>query len=182
MNVFYSMWQVEDVNFSKNLSLLWHFFNRRVLKEVRILHYLHNNNTVIIPKFQDVAPVCVYYTFTWETFVAKLFYITFFTLLVFDCSTLFFINDYFLKNENMLLHNIIFINRFHKVSFYKVRTKFRNKIKYQNCIALKHTLYTLTSWFKTFDSKQKTKQKVQKDQKLVFQNKLKNMQTYINPY
>ena len=35
------------------------------------------------------------------------------------------------------------------------------------------------SWFKTFDSKQET-QKAQKDEKLIFQKKLKEMQTYIN--
>ena len=56
MNVFCSMWYLEDVIFSKSLSLLWNFFNRHivvffeisVLKEVRILRYLHNNNAALI--------------------------------------------------------------------------------------------------------------------------------------
>ena len=56
---------VEDVIFSKSLSLPYVFFSRRivvffetsVLEEVRILHYLHNNNTLLIPKFQNVAIV-----------------------------------------------------------------------------------------------------------------------------
>ena len=44
------------------------------------------------------------------------------------------------QNENMFLHNRIFINRFHKVSFYKVRTKLRNKFTSQNYIASKYIL------------------------------------------
>ena len=47
---------MEDFIFSKSLSLLWNFFNRHiaasfqtsVLKEIRILHYLHNNSVVLI--------------------------------------------------------------------------------------------------------------------------------------
>ena len=33
------------------------FFETSVLKKVRILHYLHNNNTALIPKFQNIAVV-----------------------------------------------------------------------------------------------------------------------------
>ena len=71
MNVFYSIWLVEYDICSKGLSLFWDFFNRHiavffetsVLKEVRILHYFHNNNTVLIPKFENIGIVC--YTYTW---------------------------------------------------------------------------------------------------------------------
>ena len=38
------------------------FFERSVLKEVRFLYYLHNNNTVLVPKLKNLA--IVYYTFT----------------------------------------------------------------------------------------------------------------------
>ena len=48
------------------------FFETRVLKEVRILRYLHNNSVVLILKFQNKA--IVYYTYTWKTFVADLIY------------------------------------------------------------------------------------------------------------
>ena len=78
-----------------------------------------------------------------------------------------------------MVHNIIFINRFHKVRFYKVRTKLRNKITQQNYKASKHNLM---SRFKTFDSKQKSQYKAQKDEKLVFQKKLQKIQTYIKLY
>ena len=45
--------------FYKSLSLLWYFFNHNivaffetsVLKEIRILRYLHNNRAALIPKF-----------------------------------------------------------------------------------------------------------------------------------
>ena len=55
--------------FSKSLQLLWDFFNRhivvsfetKVLKEVRILRYLHNSSAALIPKLQSKA--LVRYTF-----------------------------------------------------------------------------------------------------------------------
>ena len=56
-----------DIHFYKSLSLLWVFFNRHVvtffktgfLKEICIVRYLHDNNSVLIPKFQN--KVAVYY-------------------------------------------------------------------------------------------------------------------------
>ena len=81
MNVFYSMWSLEDVLLSKRLLLLWDFLNRRiialfegsVLEEDRILHYLYNNSAVLTPKFQNKAT-----TYTWENFRSWLM-TTFFT-------------------------------------------------------------------------------------------------------
>ena len=61
----------------------------------------------------------------------------------------------------MFLHNRTIINSFHKVSFYNMRTKLHRMM----------ITDILMSWSETFDSKQKT-QKVQKDQRLVFQKKL----------
>ena len=61
---------MEDVIFSKSLSLLWVFFNchinvfleTSVLKEVHVLRYLHDNIAVLIPKFQNKE--IVYYAYT----------------------------------------------------------------------------------------------------------------------
>ena len=61
MNVFYSMWWLEDITFCKSLLLTLCFFKRytvaffeiNVLKEVRILRYLHKNITNIL--FQNKA-------------------------------------------------------------------------------------------------------------------------------
>ena len=39
------------------------FSLKQVFWQASILHYLHNNNTVLIPKFQNTA--IVYYTYTW---------------------------------------------------------------------------------------------------------------------
>ena len=52
--------------------LLFSFKLWNVLKEVGILHYLYNNDTVLIPKFQNEA--ILYYVYTQWTFVANLFY------------------------------------------------------------------------------------------------------------
>ena len=57
----YDKWKT--LFFSKSLSLLLDFFNRlivvffetSVFKEVRILHYLLNKNTLLMPKLQTVA-------------------------------------------------------------------------------------------------------------------------------
>ena len=59
MNAFYSIWLLENITFYK--SLLRDFFNRdivafletSVLKEVRILRYLHSNSAVLLPKFPN---------------------------------------------------------------------------------------------------------------------------------
>ena len=74
------------------------FFETSVLKEFCTLHYLHNNNTVLILKFQNIAIVyytyIVYCTCDYDliNFAANLFYYkTFYTLLFFDCSRLFFL-------------------------------------------------------------------------------------------
>ena len=61
MNVFYSMWWLEDITFCKILLLTLCFFKRytvaffeiNVLKEVRILRYLHKNITNTL--FQNKA-------------------------------------------------------------------------------------------------------------------------------
>ena len=69
-----------------------------VAASILILHYLHNNNTMLIPKFQNIA--IVYYTYTWKTLITNLFYDNvFYTLLLFHCSTLLFINEFFLEKS-----------------------------------------------------------------------------------
>ena len=63
-------------------------FKANVLKEVCYLHYLHNNNTVLLYKVAK-------YGYR----ILHLSLITFFyTLLFFDYSTIFFINEFFLKS------------------------------------------------------------------------------------
>ena len=134
------------------------FFETSVLKSV-FLHYLHNNNTALIPKFQNIA--MLHQTYTWQTFVANLFYDKFLH------SFQHFMNDFFWKtqNESMFLHNRIFINGFYNVSFYKVRTKLHNMGK-----------RILMSWFKISNSNQKTHE-AQKDAQLVFQKKSRKCRT-----
>ena len=64
MNVFHYMRKLDDILY-KSLPLLQHFFNchiaaffkTSVLKEVRILHYLHNESVVLIQKFENKAMV-----------------------------------------------------------------------------------------------------------------------------
>ena len=56
---FYSMWQQEDIKF----LVTWRFFqppfvaffDASVLKEVRILRYLHSNSAVVILNFTEKA-------------------------------------------------------------------------------------------------------------------------------
>ena len=112
-------------------AILLFFFGASVLKEVRILHYLHNNNTVLIPNFQNIATA--YYTYLhlinfcgwliwwWRFLYSVIFWVFYYT---------FFYKWSFWKtqNESMLLRKRIFINSFHKTNFYKVRTKLHNKI------------------------------------------------------
>ena len=120
MNVFCSMWKLEDVIFSKSLSLLWDFFNRHivvffetsVLKEVRILHYPHNDSAVLILMLMLSSRIKLSYTMiiqTWKVFVADFFMIKFFTLFIFWLFTIFFINQFFWKtqsiSESMFLNN-----------------------------------------------------------------------------
>ena len=77
MNVFYSIWSLKVIVFSKSLPLLWDssschivaVFETSVLKEVNILPYLHNTSATLIPKFQNKAIV----HFAWQKF-HNLFY------------------------------------------------------------------------------------------------------------
>ena len=120
MNVFCSMWKLEDVIFSKSLSLLWDFFNRHivvffetsVLKEVRILHYPHNDSAVLILMLMLSSRIKLSYTMiiqTWKVFVADFFMIKFFTLFISWLFTISFINQFFWKTqsipESMFLNN-----------------------------------------------------------------------------
>ena len=66
MNVFYSMWKLEHIIFHEGLSLIWNIFLtamlllllKEVLKEVRVLRYLHNNSTMLIQKkFQKKSAI-----------------------------------------------------------------------------------------------------------------------------
>ena len=105
-----------SVIFPKSLSLLWDFFNRHififfeisVLKEVRILRYLHNNSAVLILMLILSSKMKLSYTIfihTWKTFIADVFYGNVFNLnsLFFDCSTLCFINKFFFEKHKQLL-------------------------------------------------------------------------------
>ena len=87
------LFQLEDVIFSKSLSLLLDFFDHHivvffetsVLKEVRLLHYLHNNSAMLILMLMLISKIQVSHTIlicTWKTFVADFFMTKFFTLLI----------------------------------------------------------------------------------------------------
>ena len=103
------------IAFGKSLSLLWDsfsrhiaiFFETRALKEVRILRYLHNIIAVLIPKFQNKAIIY----FTGQTFVTY-FRVTLLRSLFCDCSTLFFINEFSLKNSKPLWKHVFYIIEF----------------------------------------------------------------------
>ena len=140
MNVFYSMWQLEDVIFSQSLLLLWDFFNRHivvffetsVLKEVRILRYLHNNSVVLILMLSSKKSYPIPYLYILEKllYVAGFFYDNvFYTLYLFNCSTLFFIKLFFFfwKIQNKTQYCRTILNSFfiykRWVFLYKVRTK-----------------------------------------------------------
>ena len=128
---------MKGVNLSKSFSLLWNFLNLHIvvffktsaLIEVHISHYLHNSANTKVPE----SSYHILYLYL-QTFVANLFYDNFFkNLLFFECSTFFVFFVFFFVEKlkmiaNMFSHNRIFINRFHKVSFYKMRGKLRNKI------------------------------------------------------
>ena len=147
------------------MSLLWDFFNRHivvffetsVLKEVRILRYLHSNSAILTwmlmlsPKKAMVKLL----THTSKAFVADFFIITF-TLYFFNCSTLFFIKLFFffekLKTSMKACFYITFINSF----FIYKRWVFYIKWE-QNYISKLHSMMThlLMSWFKESTERQK---------------------------
>ena len=91
-----------------NVLLLWDFFNRNtvvffetsVLKEVHILRYLRNNSVVIILMLmlssKKSYPILYLYILEKLLYVAGFFYDNvFYTLYLFNCSTLFFIKLFF---------------------------------------------------------------------------------------
>ena len=121
--VFCFMWWLEDVIFSKSLSLLWNFFNHHIvvlfetslLKEVHILRspYLHNNSAVLILMLMLSSKIKLYYTmlkYARKSFIVD-FFMIFFALFIFDCFTLFFKNKFFWKtkkiSESLFLHNSV---------------------------------------------------------------------------
>ena len=57
--IFQKACNYSEIFFNRHIVV---FFETSVLKEVRILHYLNNNNTGLIPKFQNVT--IVYHTYT----------------------------------------------------------------------------------------------------------------------
>ena len=118
------------------MSLLWDFFNRHivvffetsVLKEVRILRYLHNNSAVLILmlsyKIKLSHTILIH---TWKTFVADFFYDNVFhTLYFFNCSTLLFIKLFFLfsKKSKHQLNLDVLIQRNHR----KTKKTFSNHV------------------------------------------------------
>ena len=84
------------------------FFETSVLKEVRILRYLHNNSVVLILMLmlssKKSYPILYLYILEKLSYVADFFYDNvFYTLYFFNCSTLFFIKLFlFLKNSKHL--------------------------------------------------------------------------------
>ena len=81
MNVFCCTSKLEGFIFSKSLSLLWGFFNRHivvffetsVLKEVRILRYLHNNSAVLMLISKKSYPIPYLYILEKLSYVADFF-------------------------------------------------------------------------------------------------------------
>ena len=76
------------------------FFETSVLKEVRILRYLHNNSVVLILMLmlssKKSYPILYLYILEKLLYVAGFFYDNvFYTLYLFNCSTLFFIKLFF---------------------------------------------------------------------------------------
>ena len=143
------LFQLENVIFSKSLSLLWDFFNHHivvffetsVLKEVRILRYLHNKSVVVILMLmltsKKIYPIL--YILEKRSYVAGFFYDNaFYTLYLFNCSTLFFkkLFFFFWKTQNisqsMFLHNTV---ELFKIAFLFIKGEF-SYIKWeQNYIA-----------------------------------------------
>ena len=112
-----------------------YFLWNNVLKEFLILRL----GVSAVLKFQNKT--IVHYTYN---FVAELFYDNIFYSLFFDCSTLFFVNEFFWKiqnlSESMFLHNIIFINSLVFIGgkfLYKVRTKLHYREKQPPEVLLK---------------------------------------------
>ena len=100
----FSTWPI----FSKSLSLLWDLFNRHfafffetsVLKEVRILRYLHNNSAVLILMLSyKIKLSYTIFIHTWKTFIADFFYDKIFYTLYFITVHTFLFNWVFLKNS-----------------------------------------------------------------------------------
>ena len=151
------------------MSLLWDFFNHHIvvffetsiLKEVRILRYLHNNSAVLILmlsyKIKLSHTILIH---TWKTFVADFFYDkVFHTLYFFNSSTLFFIKLFFFfwktqnTSESMFYKYCrTFINSF----FIYKRLIFYIKWE-QNYISKLQSMMThiLMSWFKESTERQK---------------------------
>ena len=94
------------------LLLLWDFFNYHIviyfetsaLKEVRILCYLHNNSTVLIPMLMLSSKKKLSYTVCiLENFHSKLFlWSSFSNSLFFYCSTFLYKTPFILKNSKHL--------------------------------------------------------------------------------
>ena len=77
------------------------FFETSVLKEVRILRYLHNNSVVLILMLMLSSKIKLSYTLilqTWNTFVADFFMIKFLHSYIWKTQNI---------SESMFLHNAI---------------------------------------------------------------------------
>ena len=76
-NLFYSMWQLEDI-FLQSFLLLWSFFNHHVVALLHvfwkrfILIYLHNNSTMLIKNYTVKLSYNILVKFSW-------------LILIFDC-------------------------------------------------------------------------------------------------
>ena len=144
------------------MSLLWDFFNRHivvffetsVLKEVRILRYLHNNSVVLILMLmlssKKSYPILYLYILEKLSYVADFFYDNvFYTLYFFNCSTLFFIKLFFFFwktqniSESMFLHNIV---ELYWISFLFIKDLYKRWVFYikweQNYISKLHSMMT----------------------------------------
>ena len=89
------------------MSCLWHFFSHHivvpfeasVLKEVRILRFLHNNIAVLYQSSKIIKLLCTT-VILHKLSQLKFLIITFLHSLYCDCHTLFFINE-FLKSQTV---------------------------------------------------------------------------------
>ena len=77
------------------------FLKRNVLKEVRILHYLHSNSTILIGSSEKVV-ICILYIFFLFNFIFDT------TLSFFDCPTFLIVNKIYSKISKPLWKGIFF--------------------------------------------------------------------------
>ena len=106
------------------------FFETSVLKEVRILRYLHNNSVVLILMLSSEKSYPILYLYMLEKllYVAEFFNDVFYTFYFFNCSPRFFIKLFFFlwKTQNI----------FESLFFYKIAGRLLQKRDCCTCVFL----------------------------------------------